>query len=95
MGLRTILHKLTGFEQMNKKIEVKLIINSEWCKGCGICVAFCPKRVLELNHKDKSQAVRVRDCIACMMCELRCPDLAIEVITSQPQMESANDNPTC
>jgi len=72
---------------MNKNTEVKLNINIEWCKGCGICVAFCPKNVLELNCKDKSEAVRIEDCIACMKCELRCPDLAIEVITSQPQTE--------
>ena len=75
---------------MNKKKEVKLEINAEWCKGCGICVAFCPKRVLELNRKDKSEAVRLKDCIACMMCELRCPDMAIEVVTTPTQAESAS-----
>ena len=56
-------------------------INREWCKGCGICVAFCPKQVLELDDKDKAVAVRLEDCIACRFCELRCPDLAIEVET--------------
>jgi len=74
---------------MEKKEAVELNINTEWCKGCGICVAFCPKQVLELNRKDKSEAVRLDDCIACMMCELRCPDLAIEVLTTQTQAESA------
>ena len=54
-------------------------INREWCKGCGICVAFCPTKVLELDEKDKAVAVRLEDCIACRLCELRCPDLAIEV----------------
>ncbi len=73
---------------MKKNIDVKLEINTEWCKGCGICVAFCPKNVLELNRKDKSEAVRLEDCIACMMCELRCPDLAIEVTTTPKEAES-------
>jgi len=58
-------------------------INTEWCKGCGICVAFCPKSVLELDHKEKAAATAREKCIACKMCELRCPDLAIEVITEE------------
>jgi 2-oxoglutarate ferredoxin oxidoreductase subunit delta len=28
-------------------------------------------------------AVRPEDCICCRMCELRCPDLAIEVLTEE------------
>ena len=55
------------------------LINRNWCKGCGICVHFCPKNVLELDDKEKAVAVRPEDCIACKLCELRCPDLAIEV----------------
>ena len=56
-------------------------IEREWCKGCGICVAFCPTNVLELDYNDKAIAARIEKCIACKMCELRCPDLAVEVIT--------------
>lgn len=73
---------------MKKNIDVKLEINTEWCKGCGICVAFCPKQVLALNRKDKSEVVRLEDCIACMLCELRCPDLAIEVTATPKKAES-------
>lgn len=58
-----------------------IIINRDWCKGCGICVHFCPKQVLELDHDDKARVVRRDDCICCQLCELRCPDLAIEVVT--------------
>ena len=60
-----------------KKKEV--FINREWCKGCGICVTFCPKDVLELDEMDKAIWARPEDCIACGLCELRCPDLAIEL----------------
>ncbi|MEW5908163.1 MAG: 4Fe-4S dicluster domain-containing protein [Thermodesulfobacteriota bacterium] len=57
------------------------LINLEWCKGCGICIAFCPKSVLELSEQDKVVVARPKDCICCRLCELRCPDLAIEVET--------------
>jgi 2-oxoglutarate ferredoxin oxidoreductase subunit delta len=67
--------------QMAKKKLKEHRIDTEWCKGCGICVAFCPKGVLELDEKEKAVAARAEECIACKLCELRCPDLAIEVIT--------------
>lgn len=54
----------------------KLIVEQSWCKGCGICVEFCPKKILEL----KNEVVEVIDydaCIKCGQCELRCPDFAI------------------
>ena len=66
-------------ERKHKPKLRKHTITREWCKGCGICVAFCPKSVLELDEKDKAVAVRLEDCIACRLCELRCPDLAIAV----------------
>lgn len=63
-----------------KHVLKDLKINRLWCKGCGICVHFCPGKVLELDDEGKSKAVSPERCICCMMCELRCPDLAIEVI---------------
>jgi 2-oxoglutarate ferredoxin oxidoreductase subunit delta len=68
---------------MAKKKLKELAINREWCKGCGICVAFCPKKVLELDSKDEVTTVRPEDCICCGLCEIRCPDLAIDVVTEQ------------
>ena len=65
-----------------------LEINREWCKGCGICAAFCPKNVWELDPKDKAVPARPDDCICCKRCELRCPDLAIEVLTRNKEMKA-------
>ena len=57
----------------------KLVIETAWCKGCGICAAFCPRQVLEI----KNEKVAIRDagqCISCGLCELRCPDYAIYLV---------------
>ena len=66
---------------MAKQVLKRHVIHRDWCKGCGICVHFCPKKVLELDELDKAVAVRLGDCVACRLCEYRCPDLAIEVET--------------
>ena len=54
-------------------------IHSAWCKGCGICVAFCPKNTLEVDRGGKAWQARPDDCIRCGMCALYCPDLAVTV----------------
>ncbi len=56
-------------------------ITTAWCKGCGICIAFCPKGALTLENE---KAVHNPEkCIVCGMCELYCPDLAVEVDKSK------------
>ena len=57
---------------------VKSNIKPTWCKGCGICVAFCPKKVLTLKD-EKAFVAKPEDCIKCKMCEYRCPEMAITV----------------
>ena len=58
-----------------KKIEVY----QPWCKRCGICIAFCPKQVLEEASMGYPIATHPENCTGCNLCELRCPDCAITV----------------
>ena len=62
---------------MNTKDQLEVKINKAWCKGCGICVEFCPKNVLTLDKHEKIEIANPDDCILCGQCEMRCPDLAI------------------
>lgn len=62
---------------------VAIDVYKAWCKGCGICVAFCPKEVLAQDEEGYAYPKNLDACIACMQCELRCPDFAITVITKE------------
>jgi 2-oxoglutarate ferredoxin oxidoreductase subunit delta len=62
-----------------------VIINRKFCKGCGICVAFCPKQVLELDELGKVVDKNAAACISCGQCELRCPDFAIQVVKKEKE----------
>ena len=65
------------------------IVRERYCKGCGICVAFCPKQVLALKS-GKVFVQRPELCIGCRMCELRCPDFAIEVRARDEEPEEGS-----
>lgn len=62
-----------------KKGQAKVTIYPDWCKGCGICAAFCPARVMELGPDGKAHVLRDEECVNCGFCELHCPDFAISV----------------
>jgi 2-oxoglutarate ferredoxin oxidoreductase subunit delta len=70
---------------VEKKLS-KVTISEDICKGCGMCVAACPKKLLILS-KTKINAkgyhvVEMTDqkaCVGCAACAVMCPDVAIEV----------------
>lgn len=62
-----------------KKGQAKVTIYRDWCKGCGICVAFCPSGVFVLGADGKSSVAKEAECVNCGFCELHCPDFAVSV----------------
>ena len=53
------------------------------CKGCGLCVDYCPAHVLELSDQFNAKgyyppwAARPEACVGCGFCEEVCPEFAI------------------
>jgi 2-oxoglutarate ferredoxin oxidoreductase subunit delta len=66
---------------MNGYIE----INQGLCKGCEICISFCPKSVISLSDKLNDAGYlpaafsKNNECTGCAICALVCPEVAIEV----------------
>lgn len=64
----------------------KAIINKEICKGCGLCIDECPKKIINLS-KGEINAMgyqfacidNIEACIGCAFCAMMCPDCAIRV----------------
>jgi len=69
----------------------KVTVYPDWCKGCGICVEFCPGKVLGLSLDGKAVVEREEDCIRCGFCELHCPDFAIVVSDKEPMENGLSD----
>ena len=68
------------------KPKFRILINQSWCKGCGICIAMCPKSILIEEGLDKKPRVTDESlCIGCNMCEVHCPDFAIEIVRSEEE----------
>ena len=68
--------------------EIHLIV--ERCKGCELCVAYCPRDVLEMSDVFNAkgyhppQVLDMQACVACGLCELLCPEFAIFVKEVEP-----------
>lgn len=59
--------------------------NEELCKGCGLCVEYCPQKIIELSEKINSmgyhpaQITDVNRCTGCAFCAMMCPDVVIRI----------------
>ena len=61
-----------------------LVIDTEACKGCWLCIDACPPRVLEmtsesLNSRGYRYPVLFPGCTGCRACSQICPDFVFQV----------------
>ncbi len=60
-----------------------ITIVDDLCKGCGLCIEFCPIQVLgqseHFNEKGYHypEMLEPEKCVNCGYCQLLCPDFAI------------------
>ena len=77
--------------ELGEPVRAPVKLFNSWCKGCGICVAFCPTKALGLSPiTGKCIDVFPEACTKCGLCELRCPDFAITVIPDEHGQAGGN-----
>lgn len=63
-----------------------VLIRSERCKGCGLCIQACPQQVLAFAETFNARGYRPvqldereRFCTGCGVCAIVCPDVVFTV----------------
>ncbi|NUU24577.1 MAG: 4Fe-4S binding protein [Streptomycetaceae bacterium] len=77
-----------------------LVIDTEACKGCELCIDACPPRVLRMttdivNERGYRYPQLLPGCIACKACTAICPDFVFQVYRyEEPQSQAGgSDDP--
>ncbi|KUO48791.1 MAG: hypothetical protein APF76_18085 [Desulfitibacter sp. BRH_c19] len=63
----------------------KITFEEDTCKGCELCIEFCPKNLISLSNRfnDKgfhpATVKNTSKCSGCAICARMCPDVAIAI----------------
>jgi 2-oxoglutarate ferredoxin oxidoreductase subunit delta len=75
----------------------RVTVFPNWCKGCNLCIEFCPTGVLEQGQDGRVIVAHPERCTACRWCELHCPDFAIfvqDLATEAEKSQAVSDEET-
>ena len=67
------------------KLTGAIEVNTDRCKGCGLCIAACPHDVITMAGKVNMhgypyvEAANEAACVGCASCGIVCPDGCITV----------------
>jgi len=75
-------------QRPSTKMAGKIIIDTEQCKGCGLCVTVCPKSCIVISRQSNKSGyfpaeVTNADCTGCCLCAIICPDVVIKVFREE------------
>lgn len=68
------------------KARITITVTEAFCKGCGLCVAICPKQAIQLSERMDSRGVhpaylaRPEECTGCTQCAIMCPDACLKIV---------------
>ena len=92
--LHTFAPKCSSFRQIQTssikldimaKMKGAIVVDTERCKGCQLCIIACPQKVIALANKVNLhgypyvEAVNEEACVGCASCGIVCPDGCITV----------------
>ena len=76
----------------------EILIDAEQCDGCELCLAFCPKDIIEISE-DKYNSrmlhyaivVKPEECGGCRQCERLCPTVSLYIMEMDIKEDMKNE----
>jgi len=77
-----------------KEKRAQIVINEDFCKGCGLCVTTCPLHLIRIADRISPKGYYPAGCVdpegkctGCALCATMCPDVAIEVFKAKKKAQ--------
>ena len=67
------------------KVKGAVVVDTDRCKGCALCVSACPQGVIVLANRVNVhgypyvEPTQIDKCTGCTSCAIVCPDACITV----------------